>query len=134
MLNFFLFYISFFSNYISSKPSNVDITKAVSCINIVIQKYKGNFPEQSTYFSSVLKCFMTITEEQANEIIIGLEQGQKTLDTDDIQNLTDISDFESIPEVERKESYERLDEVLKEIQRINENKGKKSSKSRNDDN
>ena len=71
-----LFFIIIILNYLFNiicKASNEDITKAMSCMGILSQKLKGQTPDPRNYSSMLLKCFITITEEEAKEVLVRLE-------------------------------------------------------------
>ena len=57
-----------------------DIVKSVACMSLLNEKYKDKEKQinQKTYGSEILNCYITITEVEAKEIVMGLQQGIKT--------------------------------------------------------
>ena len=98
--------------YIFSKASNEDVTKAMSCMSLLIQKFKGQTPDHKKYSSMLLKCFITITEEESKEILVGIEQGIKTLEPEEIEKLTDFSTLSNFSKIELDEYSYKLQNAI----------------------
>ena len=115
--------------YIFSKASNEDITKAMSCMSLLIQKFKGQSPDPKKYSSMLLKCFVTISEEESKEILVGIEQGVKTLEPEEIEKLTDFSTLSNFSKTELDEYSYKLQNAIDTIKKMQDNyhSGKKDS-------
>ena len=96
---------------------NEDITKAISCMSILSQKYEEK-TDSKTYFSLMLKCFITITDVEAKEILVGIEQGIKSMEDEDIQKLIDIESLKNISQTEIQKQSLRLKKAIKSFQNM----------------
>ena len=120
----YLFLIIIIFNIISpiiNKASNEDITKAMSCLSVLSEKYRNNSPEPSTYFSLLLTCFVTISEVDAKEILLGLEKGMSTIEQEQIDNLTDINILKNYSKEELEEQRKKLNDAVKTFEKLREN-------------
>ena len=99
---------------------NEDITKAISCMSILSQKYEEK-TDSKTYFSLMLKCFITITDVEAKEILVGIEQGIKSMEDEDIQKLIDIESLKNISQTEIQKQSLRLKKAIKSFQNMQKN-------------
>ena len=112
-----LFFIIIILNYLFNiicKESNEDITKAISCMSILSQKLKGQTPDSRNYSSMLLKCFITITEEESKEVLVGLEQGMDSIEEEEIEKLTDFSTLSQIPKDELNNYSDKLQNAIQE--------------------
>ena len=130
-----LFFLILNFSIIFCERKDSDITKAMSCMNLIIQKSEGEKFDAQTYSSKLLKCFITITEEEAKEYLVGLEQGMKTFESEEVERLTDTSTLSSIPKDELKNYSLSLEQAIQDFKKLQQkyierNKGKTSS---NDD-
>ena len=124
--------ILFFSS-IDSKASNEDITKAMSCMNLVAQKIKADQSiDQKLYYSMILKCYITITEEIAKEILVGLEQGIPSLEKEEIDNLTDVNYLKNFSKEDLEKYSKQLEETFKDFKEL-QDKYKKNKDKTSDD-
>ena len=99
---------------------NESMTKALACMSVISQKFKGSEPEPSIYSTMMLKCFITISESHARKILVGLESGQNILSKRDIEKLTDYESLRDMPQNElKKKSYE-LEKALKSFKKMQE--------------
>ena len=118
LLIFLLLYIF---QLIIVKANNDDVTKLVSCMSIISQKYKGQTPESKTYSSMLLKCFITISEETKKEILVGMQQGMDDIEPEEIEKLTDVTTLNEIPQEQLKENSIQLENAIAELKKIQEN-------------
>ena len=115
-----LFLLIVWENFILLTCNNEDISKLISCMSIITQKNKNQSPDQNLYSSMLLKCFITITEEQGKEILIGIEQDMKTIEPEEIEKLTDTDSLKEIPPDEQKEYTLKLQKAINELKRVQE--------------
>ena len=135
---FLFFLILNFFSLIFCERKDADITKAMSCMNLIIQKSDGEKLDAHTYSSKLLKCFITITEEEAKEYLVGLEQGMKTFDSEEVERLTDTSTLSTIPKDELKNYSLSLEQAIEDFKKLQEkyierNQGKTSSNDEDDE-
>lgn len=121
-LKFFLLLI-YLLNLISiilCQLENKSMSKALACISIITEKFKGQEPDQSLYSTMMLKCFITLSESQAKKLLVGLETGTNILNKKEIDRLTDISTLKDLSQSElEKKSYE-LEKALKNFKKLQE--------------
>ena len=119
-----LFFLIIILNYLFNiicKASNEDITKAMSCMGILSQKLKGQTPDPRNYSSMLLKCFITITDEEAKEVLVGFEQGMDSIEEEEIEKLTDFSTLSQIPKDELNDYSDKLQNAIQEFRKMHEN-------------
>ena len=134
ILIFFSVLILNFFKSIFCKSSNEDISEAMSCMTLLVQKLKGDQLDPKTYSSKLLKCFITITEDEAKEILVAIEQGMKSIEPEEIERLTDTSTLQDIPKDELSNNSLRLEEAIKEFRKLQEKYASRNSgKSTSDD-
>ena len=126
-----LIFLVYCLSIISCQSNKDDLSKVISCSNIIGQKIKDQTPEIKTYSSMMLKCFITITEDEAKEVLVGIERGMKSMEKEDIERLTDISKLNDIPQNELKEYSLKLEDAIRSIRKLEESR--KSGKKYDDD-
>ena len=124
---FFSILILNFFKSIFCKSSSEDISKAMSCMTLLVQKLKGDQLDPKIYSSKLLKCFITITEDEAKEILVAIEQGMKSIEPEEIERLTDASTLKDIPKDELSNNSLRLEEAIKEFRKLQERYASQSS-------
>jgi len=112
-----------------------DIVKSVACMSLLNEKYKDKEKQinQKTYGSEILNCYITITEVEAKEIVMGLQQGIKTLEKEDIDRLTDISGLKNYTNDEIKEYSQKLNKAITSFQKMQDNYNSGKRDRQNDD-
>ena len=137
LFRFKLFLLIFLQTfiYIFSNASNEDMTKAMSCMSLLIQIFKGKSPDQKKYSSMLLKCFITITEEESKEIFVGLEQGKQALEPEEIERLTNFSTLSNFSKNELDEYSYKLQNAINTFKKMQDNyqSGKKDNDYDNDE-
>ena len=103
---------------IQNQLDDVTVLKALSCVNIVTQKYKKGEDEPNAYSPIVLACFVKITVEQAQRVISSLEEGINPLDQEEIEDLTDVNSLAKFSKEELDEKAELLEYTIKEFQKL----------------
>ena len=68
----------------------------------------------------LLKCFITITEEQGKEILVSIEQDMKAIEPEEIEKLTDINSLKEIPQDELKNYSLKLEKAIKDLKKMQE--------------
>ena len=92
--------------------------KALSCVNIVTQKFHKKEEAPRLYSPFVLACFVQITTEQAEKVLMGLEDRVNALSPSEIEALISIENLKKYPERVIKKKSDLLENTIKEIQRI----------------
>ena len=128
-----LFFILSLNFFILIICENEDIFKSVACMNLLNEKYQDNQINQKTYFSEILYCYIIITEVEAKEIVMGIEQGIKTLEKEDIDRLTDINGLKNYTNDEIKEYTKKLNNAISSFQKMQENYKSGKRERQNDD-
>ena len=119
-LTLFIFLLLNLLSYIQSQLDDLAAIKALSCVSIVTQKYKKGQDEISSYSPYVLTCFIKITEEQAQRVLSSLEEGINPLDSEELEELTDVNSLRDIPQDEIKEKSELLENTIKVFQKLDD--------------
>ena len=106
-----------------------EIVKSVACMSLLNEKYKDKQINQKTYGSEILNCYIAITDVEAKEIVMGLQQGIKTLEKEDIDRLTDINGLKNYTNDEIKEFSNSLNKAISSFQKMQDkyNSGKKNN-------
>ena len=90
--------ISFLQLILSEpSPEDIDLSHAVACVPIVDKKMLtlSNKEDTSEYTKMLLKCFITIGDFQAKQILITLQNGEEiNLSDEEINSLTDYLKLE----------------------------------------
>ena len=108
---------------VQSQIDDLIAIKALSCVNIVTQKYKKGEDEPNAYSPIVLACFIKITDEQAQRVISSLEEGTNPLDQEEIEDLTNVNSLSKFPKEEIDEKVELLENTIREFQKLDDDYG-----------
>jgi len=113
-----LFLIIILFQNINSQFDNGPITRALACMSILFESYKGKNPD-SDYSLKMLKCFITMKESKAKDILQNLETGEgNKLSQKELKKYTDYESIKDMSQEElRKHSYE-LDKALKDFRKM----------------
>ena len=115
-----LIYLLNLISIIICQLDNDSMTKALVCMSVISQKFKGEDPEPSIYSTMMLKCFITLSDSQAKKILVGLESGQNVLSKKEVDRLTDYDSLRDMSQNElKKKSYE-LEKALKNFKKLQE--------------
>ena len=87
----------------------------------------------------LLKCFITINEDESKEVLLRLEKGMESIENEEIGRLIDFSTLNNISKVELKEYSDKLNNALKGFKKMQEkyysnNKDKTKSDNTDDEN
>ena len=94
--------------------------KAISCVSIVTTKFKKDEDQPNHYSPIVLACFMKITDDQAQRVLSGIEEGEIPLEPYEIDELTDVNKLKEYPQEEVERNAEILENTIKEFQKMDE--------------
>ena len=123
-----IFLITLILNYVQSqkeeKVSDVDLNKAVSCLHVLSKKFDYEI-DQKVYSSTMLACFTSLTELDAKEILVAVQQEMKFLSPEEIDKLCDTNNLKNIdPKILSIESR-KLQNALSEFDKIRDYQRKK---------
>ena len=129
---FFFFVFHNFMIHILCQASNEDINKVMSCMFLLQNKYQSS--EIQNYSSMLLKCFITISEDEAKEVLLRLEKGMESIESEEIEKLSDISTLNNISKEELKEYSDKLNNAIIGFKKMQEKYySKKKDKVKRDD-
>ena len=94
--------------------------KAISCVSIVTTKFKKGEDEPNHYSPIVLACFMKITDDQAQRVLTGIEEGEIPLEPYEIDELTNVDKLKEYSQEEVERNAELLESTIKEFQKMDE--------------
>ena len=102
-----------------------DVTKALCCMSLVNKKMQKNqSPDPHIYSAMMLKCFISIKDNQTKEILKHLQQGREPdLTESEINKLTDSSNLQSYNQQELVKNSERLGKAIEKFKKIQEKGG-----------
>ena len=119
---------------INSKPNELDMTKAMSCMTIIAQTINQNTKMDSqTYSTKLLSCFLTIKEEEAKEFLVANEQGINAFEPGDVERLTSVNNLRSFQQEELRKKSLELDQAIKDFRRLQQNYKKRNKGKTSDD-
>ena len=118
--NFSLFVILLinFISLIISQFENDSMSKAIACISVISQKYKGKEPDPSIYSTMMLKCFITIKDSQSKKILLGIETGSGSLSKSEIDKLTDYESLKDMNPNELRKKSQELEKAIKGFKKL----------------
>ena len=96
-------------------------------MNIISIKNEGR--RQQDIQKYLLKCFITITDEEAKEVVVAIERGIEPLEQAEIDKLTDISTLSDIPQKDFEEYTNQLRNAIKTFKNLQD----KYNSGKNDD-
>ena len=114
------------------KVSDVDLNKAVSCLHVLSKKFDYEI-DQKVYSSTMLACFTSITELDAKEILVAVQQEMIFLSPEEIDKLCDVNNLKNIDQKTLAIESKKLQNALREFDKIRENQRKKDGKTPKDD-
>ena len=110
-----------------------EMTKAFSCLSLLSKKKIEGEDDAKIFQSMLLKCFITITDDEAKEILVGESQGIKSLEDKEIEKLTNIESLKNISQSDLRKHLLRLDKAIKAIHKTQRDYSSRK-RSRQDDN
>ena len=90
-----LYIIKVISSQSGSKVPEIDLNKAVSCLHVLSKKFEYEI-DQKVYSSTMLACFTSITEDDAKEILVAVQQDMVFLSPEEIDKLCDVNNLSYI--------------------------------------
>ena len=115
-----LIYLLNLISIIICQLDDASMTKAIACMSVISQKFKGQDPEPSIYSTMMLKCFITLSDSQAKKILVGLESGQNVLSKKEVDKLTDYDSLRDMSQNELKKKSYQLEKALKNFKKLQE--------------
>ena len=116
----------------NDKVSDVDLNKAVSCLHVLSKKFDYEI-DQKVYSSTMLACFTSLTELDAKEILVAVQQEMIFLSPEEIDKLCDVNNLKNIDQKTLAIESKKLQNALREFDKIRENQRKKDGKTPKDD-
>jgi len=119
-MKFFLLLLYYLISIINSQIDNGSIAKALACMTILNEKFQGDDPDSEIYSTMMLKCFITITESKAKDLLLNLESGdgQIKLSKKEFKKYTDYTSLKDISEKTLKKKSAELEKALKDFKKI----------------
>ena len=110
-LTIFLLNLSLF---IQSETEDDSSTRAFSCYNLMNKKFKGKDEPQPTVHSPImLSCYIKISEDQSQKILLSMESDEIPLEQNEIDELFDIDNLREMPQDEINKKKEELEKEIK---------------------
>ena len=124
-LKFILYFLLFFFTF-SQLDEEESISKVLSCITILTQKYYNKKEEKPDFLSPVmLSCFININDGQINRIITEIEEEESNImnifTPEEIESLTDVNSIKKIPEKKLKIYKSQLEKAIDNLQKAEKN-------------
>ena len=123
-----IFLLILIINYVQSqreeKVSDVDLNKAVSCLHVLSKKFDYEI-DQKVYSSTMLACFTSLTELDAKEILVAVQQEMKFLSPEEIDKLCDVNNLKNIDKETLTIESRKLQNALSEFDKIRDYQRKK---------
>ena len=117
MFFFFLnIYIILFPLIISQRD-DPSISRLLACMSLLHQEANAEEMDPNIYSMKMLKCYITISDYQANNFLVSLEKGQNTLSKSEIRKLFDYDSLRSMSQIELKERSMELEKTLKKFKK-----------------
>ena len=131
-----LYIIKVISSQSGSKVPEIDLNKAVSCLHVLSKKFEYEI-DQKVYSSTMLACFTSITEDDAKEILVAVQQDMVFLSSEEIDKLCDVNNLKKIDQKTLSIESRKLQNALREFDKMrdkkkDENYGKKYDDNYND--
>ena len=130
-----LILLTSFVQFILSEVSeeDIDLSKAVACVPIVDKKTltQKNKEDKSEYVKMLMKCFVTISDVEAKQILLTLQEGKDiNLSEKQINSFTDFSKLEHFTQEELDKISERLTNAIDKFKK-NKDQAEKKNKTLN---
>ena len=130
-----IFLITIIINIIKSEVSDIDLNKAVSCLHVLSKKFDYEI-DQKVYSSTMLACFTSLSEVDAKEILVQVQQEMPFLSPEEIDKLCDVNNLKYIDQKKLAIESKKLQNALREFDKMrekkNENYGQKYDDSYNE--
>ena len=107
-----------FISLIISQFENDSMSKAIACMSVISQKYKGKEPDPSIYSTMMLKCFITIKDSQSKKLLLGIETGSGSLSKSEIDKLTDYESLKDMNPNELRKKSQELEKAIKGFKKL----------------
>ena len=131
-----IFLLILIINYVQSqreeKVSDVDLNKAVSCLHVLSKKFDYEI-DQKVYSSTMLACFTSLTELDAKEILVAVQQEMKFLSPEEIDKLCDVNNLKNIDKETLTIESRKLQNALREFDKMRDSQRKNEKYTPRDD-
>ena len=117
----FIYIIKVISSQRDSSVTDIDLNKAVSCLHVLSKKFNYEI-DQKVYSSTMLACFTTITEDDAKEILVAVQQDMIFLSPEEIDNLCNVNNLKKVDKNKLAIESRKLQKALREFDRMREKK------------
>jgi len=117
----FIYIIKVISSQRDSSVADIDLNKAVSCLHVLSKKFNYEI-DQKVYSSTMLACFTTITEDDAKEILVAVQQDMIFLSPEEIDNLCNVNNLKKVDKNKLAIESRKLQKALREFDRMREKK------------
>jgi len=117
----FIYIIKVISSQRDSSVADIDLNKAVSCLHVLSKKFNYEI-DQKVYSSTMLACFTTITEDDAKEILVAVQQDMIFLSPEEIDNLCNVNNLKNVDKNKLAIESRKLQKALREFDRMREKK------------
>lgn len=134
---FLLFIFLYYITIIRCEADEKDLSRAITCISVINRKLKDQKdPDPKIFSKMLLKCFITISDEQIKEIMLNLQSEKEiALEESEIIKLTEISNMETeYNEREIKLFSKRLNKAIEKFKKIQEEGYSDENENDGDDN
>ena len=128
-----LYIIKVISSQSGSKVPEIDLNKAVSCLHVLSKKFEYEI-DQKVYSSTMLACFTSITEDDAKEILVAVQQDMVFLSPEEINKLCDVNNLKKIDQKTLSIESRKLQNALREFDKMREKKKDENYGKKYDDN
>ncbi len=130
---FLIFYIiKVISSQSGSKVPEIDLNKAVSCLHVLSKKFEYEI-DQKVYSSTMLACFTSITEDDAKEILVAVQQDMVFLSSEEIDKLCDVNNLKKIDQKTLSIESRKLQNALREFDKMRDSQRKNEKYTPRDD-
>ena len=123
--------IKSFNCHNDEKVSDTDLNKAVSCLHVLSKKFDYEI-DRKVYSSTMLACFTSITELDAKEILVAVQQEMKFLSQEEIDKLCDVNNLKKLDKQTIYIESKKLQNALKEFDNMREKQRKNEKYAPND--
>ena len=117
----FIYIIKVISSQRDSSVADIDLNKAVSCLHVLSKKFNYEI-DQKVYSSTMLACFITITEDDVKEILVAVQQDMIFLSPEEIDNLCNVNNLKKVDKNKLAIESRKLQKALREFDRMREKK------------
>lgn len=105
---------------IISQRDDPSISRLLACMSLLHQEANAEEMDPNIYSMKMLKCYITISDSQANNFLLSLEKGQNSLSKSEIRKLFDYDSLRDMSQNELKQKSMDLERTLKKFKKMQE--------------